>query len=303
VGRVGEGAVKRALAIVSAMAACSAPARRSIEIANVPHVDPIAPASASTPSEPKTPDLAAEATLVLPIPARDQAKEAPKSGWCGETAIQEGLLHLGVWAPQALINRAGHPKHPDLYSQEMPIALAELGVKYTFYAPKKAGFDAFAAFARASLDEGDPVIGGVKILPTEHPEWGLDHFVLIVGYGAKGLLVNTTWGSREWVGDATKGLSFHDAFYGIRLRGVNLTKDAVGARLLVVEEDLAHVTLRVRCDGLQAGKAYRIERRKNRFDEKAKWSATFSTTSDHLDENVTVDANEPARFQCKPASS
>ena len=39
--------------------------------------------------------------LALAIPARKQHEDAPPSGWCGETAIQEGLLHLGVWASHA----------------------------------------------------------------------------------------------------------------------------------------------------------------------------------------------------------
>ena len=38
----------------------------------------------------------------------------------------------------------------------------------------------------------------MKIYPTAHPEWGLDHFVLAVGLDARGLTVNTTWGS--WLG-------------------------------------------------------------------------------------------------------
>ena len=57
-------------------------------------------------------------SVVLPITPREHAREAPPEGWCGETAIQEGLLHLGVWAPQRLINRVGKPAHPDLYSTE-----------------------------------------------------------------------------------------------------------------------------------------------------------------------------------------
>ncbi len=45
------------------------------------------------------------------------------------------------------------------------------------------------------------MLAGVKVLPTQHPEWGLDHFVLVVGHGDQGLLVNTTWGDRRWVRD------------------------------------------------------------------------------------------------------
>jgi len=84
----------------------------------------------------------------------------------------------------------------------------------------------------------------VKILPTKHPEWGLDHFVLVVGYGERGLLVNTTWGHREWVSDTTTpGLSFKNAFYAIRLDGVR----EAGARLTVLSESDGKVKLRVTC--------------------------------------------------------
>src|SRR5687767_11164644 len=133
-----------------------------------------------------------DADVLLPIPARAQAPESPPSGWCGETAIQEGLLYLGVWAPQRLINQAGHPSHPDLYSPDIPVALAELGVRTIVYPARGKGYEPFAKWIRASIEDGDPVLAGVKILPTEHPEWGLDHFVLVVGHGTKGLLVNTT---------------------------------------------------------------------------------------------------------------
>ena len=69
------------------------------------------------------PDPADEADLVLTIPARSQAPESPPAGWCGETAIQEGLLFLGRSVPQSAINRAGRPVHPDLYATEIPTAL------------------------------------------------------------------------------------------------------------------------------------------------------------------------------------
>jgi hypothetical protein len=194
------------------------------------------------------PAAAEEEPTPLPIPDRKQAAESPPSGWCGETAIQEGLLYLGAWEPQRLINRAGRPLHPDLYSHEIPVALATLRVEYSVYAPRRAGFDGFARWVRDALDAGDPVLAGVKILPTEHPDWGLDHFVLVVGYGARGLLVNTTWGRREWVADTTTpGLSFKNAFYGIRLRRLRGDSDARPARVTVLDEGGPTVRLRVQC--------------------------------------------------------
>jgi len=153
-----------------------------------------------------------------------------------------------MWAPQRAVNAAGHPAHPDLYSNDIPVALTNLGVRYTTYSAPARGFVPFARWIRESIDQGDPVVAGVKILPTEHPDWGLDHFVLVVGYGERGLLVNTTWGRREWVGDTTSpGLSFKDAFYANRLRGWSASAGA--ARITRADESGATVTLRVACAG------------------------------------------------------
>lgn len=240
----------------------------------------------------------ADATATLPIPARSHAKESPPQGWCGETAIQEGLLHLGVWAPQRLINKAGKPVHPDLYSPDIPVALTELGVRFTVYS-RGRGYEPFARWVREAIDLGDPVLAGVKILPTEHPEWGLDHFVLVVGHGTEGLLVNTTWGSRRWVGDTkTPGLSLANAFYGLRLSGVTLPAGALAARLAVLEESADSVKMRATCTGLKTGLAYRIERRTSRSEDKPAWSETVTAASGQVSSEVTLDAARSARFQC-----
>jgi len=244
--------------------------------------------------------LAAPSPVVLPITPREHAREAPPEGWCGETAIQEGLLHLGVWAPQRLINKVGKPAHPDLYSTDIPVALTDLGVRYTFY-PGGRGFDAFAAWIRAALDAGDPVLAGVKILPTKHPEWGLDHFVLVVGYGNDRLLVNTTWGHREWVSDTTTpGLSFAKAGYAIRLTGLALAPNARSARLVVLEENDTTVKVRVMCTGLEKGAPYTMERRSNRADAKPLWTEEATAAGDRIERDVTVEADRASRFQCVP---
>lgn len=175
----------------------------------------------------------------LPIPDRAQHPSSPPSGWCGETAIQEALLNLGVWASQRRIHAAGNSKHPDLYSDEIPVALTALGVSFTRYAPSKK--TSYEQFVRDAIDAGRPVLAGVKILPTEHPTWGLDHFVLVVGYGPAGLLVNTTWGKQQWVTEtAQKGLSFKNAFYALAIHGS-------GPRLRVLEETAKQVRLSVEC--------------------------------------------------------
>ncbi|MBN1610184.1 MAG: hypothetical protein JW940_26390 [Polyangiaceae bacterium] len=251
----------------------------------------------------------ADAALVLPIAARSQAPESPASGWCGETAIQEGLLHAGAWTPQRLINRAGRPAHPDLYSSEIPRALERLGVRYAFYSPRSRSYDAFAAWMRAALEAGEPVFAGVKILPTQHPEWGLDHFVLVVGHGPKGFLVNTTWGHRAWVSDTTTpGLSFRNVSYGIRLQGLAHPSDRQPARLSVIDEGPATVKLRIACEGLTAGASYRIERRRSASDKEPLWSETATASGSRVEKELTVEADQPARFCCvllpgQPASA
>lgn len=225
----------------------------------------------------------------LPIPDRPQAPESPPSGWCGETAIQEGLLHLGVWASQRAIHKAGNSKHPDLYSNELPTALTALSVQTSTYVPNAKDAKGYAAWVRAAIDAGDPVIAGVKLLPSEHPMWGLDHFVLVVGYGEPGLLVNTTWGRQEWASElSTKGISFAKAFYAIRLEGVPLPKGALAARLKVLTETPASVTLSIACVGLGSGDAFRIEKRKAATDAKG----------EIVSSPVTLDPASTARFHC-----
>jgi hypothetical protein len=205
-----------------ALVACSEGARAPVAAAPAASSSPAAvapPADAGVPDAAPG-DPADDAELVLAIPARSQAPEAPPSGWCGETAIQEGLLHLGVTRSQSAINKAGHPAHADLYATEIPRALTELGVKFTPYAGAR-GYEPYRAWVIKALEAGHPVLAGVKLVPSEHPSWGLDHFVLVVGHGRRGLLVNTTWGYRAWVSDdGASGLSFKGAFYGLRLDGV-----------------------------------------------------------------------------------
>jgi hypothetical protein len=288
-----------------ALAACGAAARPGLAEAPTvrasgappPQIEaPVLPPSSTLVSAPS--DVSAETAVVLPIPAREQSDESPAEGWCGETAIQEGLLYLGVWAPQRIIHRAGRPRHPDLYANEIPMALTVLGVRYTFYPARARSFPAFAAWARGALEDGDPVLAGVKILPTAHPRWDLDHFVLVVGHGAKGLLVNTTWGSRAWVADGETGLSFKDAVYGIRLHGLRLAANARPARLAVLAEGEATVTVRASCTGLESGKPYRLERRRHARAPEAEWSRTLVAVSGRVDAELTFDAGVAAQLQC-----
>ncbi len=198
-----------------------------------------------------------DAALVLPIPARKQHPDSPPTGWCGETAIQEALLYYGVWASQRTIHAAGKPRNPDLYSDELPAALQALGFSLEMYRPvRSAGYEGFARWVREAIDRGVPVLIGVKILPTQNPQWDVDHFVLAVGYGKKGLLVNTTWGHREWVDDkAVKGLSLRNPSFALRILTPPVLpvseKNKNRARLSVIGETRSAVTLRIECPGTE----------------------------------------------------
>lgn len=240
----------------------------------------------------------AESSVSLPIPDRPQDAKSPPSGWCGETAIQEGLLHLGMWASQRRINAAGKPAHPDLYSTEIAGALAALGVETTVYSPKKRGFEAYAAWVADAIDHGDPVFAGVKLVPSEHPEWGLDHFVLVVGHGDQGLLVNTTWNRQLWANaKTTEGISFQNAFFAIRLRDISAPDGSTRARLTVIDESSERVSLRVECSGLVPGARVRVERRAAARGDMV-WSEHAIGEGGSAEWRVVVEGDELARFRC-----
>ena len=203
-----------------------------------------------------------------------------------------------MWAPQRLINAAGRPVHPDLYSPEIPVALGALGVRHTFYAGAR-GYEPFAKWVRAAIDEGVPVFAGVKLLPTQHPEWGLDHFVLAVGHGPKGILVNTTWGSQKWIdATATTGISLERAFYGIRLTGLATAPSATAARVTVLDETAPNVKVRVSCTGLSKDSVYRIEQRTLGNPSKLTWHTTATASDGKIEREITLAAAQPARFVC-----
>lgn len=132
-------------------------------------------------------------TVDLGIPDRAWAPDRPdlKVGWCGEASIQMALSYFGKEISQHDINKAGSPAHADLYAHDIDPALQTLGVKYRAFDTGGADVSGFIAWIRAELDMGRPVFCGLKIYPDQHPNWSLDHFVLVVGYKPGALLVNT----------------------------------------------------------------------------------------------------------------
>jgi hypothetical protein len=141
-----------------------------------------------------TPDslaIAPPPSVLLPIPNRLQDRDKPPQGWCAEASIQMGLLFFNKMVSQKEINTSGKPKHPDLNSNDINNALKYLNVNFTEWNADNHLLPQFMTWIQSNIAKGYPVICGVKINPTRHPEWPLDHFVLAVGYNESGLFINT----------------------------------------------------------------------------------------------------------------
>ncbi len=224
----------------------------------------VASANSARTLEPANPKAGTKA-IALEIADTGQEQRRPASGWCGEAAIQMALAYYGGYASQQAINRAGKPEHPDLYAHEIPRAMRSIGLDYS---PWKAdGLGPFLKWIKGQLAEGRPVLLGVKIYPTAHPEWALDHFVLAVGCTAETLTFNTTWGRAETKTFASlstqdKGLSFanrYGTYYGYAITGMKMASGQTGlkpVRLAIDRDGDKQVKLRVSMGGLERGKRY-----------------------------------------------
>lgn len=130
------------------------------------------------------------ASVNLGIPDRAWAPGHDDVGWCGETCIQMALGHYGREISQEQINQAaGSPA--DITEIDMDRALKALGVTSETWNESNRDVDQFIAWVRSQVSAGRPVICGTKIYPDENPSWYVDHFVLAVGFGETGLLLNT----------------------------------------------------------------------------------------------------------------
>jgi hypothetical protein len=205
----------------------------------------------------------------LEIPDVGQEKRQPREGWCGESSIQMALAYYGAYASQKAINRAGKPKHPDLYSENLPVAMDALGLRY-----KQWGGDGpqpIVKWVRGELAAGHPVLISVKIYPTAHPDWSLDHFVLVTGCNKNALTLNDTWGSREsrtntQLMSKDKGLSLinrQNTCLGYSILGLKSSSSPAGlkpTRIQIHHADDKRVELRVTAENLKRGQHYRLVR-------------------------------------------
>ncbi len=169
----------------------------------------------------------------LGIPDRAWAKDRPDLtvGWCGEASIQMALGYYGREVSQLEINQAGKPANADLYAQDIDPALKALGAKYTAYENKGGDVHGFIRWIRAELDQGRPVFCGLKIYPDQHPNWSLDHFVLVVGHKPGALLVNTQLDAsgQIWIQESQL-TSFEVGYSFENVHHLYLGRSIIGAR-------------------------------------------------------------------------
>ncbi len=258
---------------------------------------------------------AADKAICLEIPDTGQEKRRPEGGWCGEAAIQMAMSYYGAYASQQAINRAGKAVHPDLYANEVPIAMSNLGLE--FKAWNSEGMSAFLRWVQGELAAGHPVLLGVKIYPTAHPEWGLDHFVLAVGCTKVSLTYNTTWKRQDTrtfaqLSSHERGLSFANRsgrYYGLAITGIKASPAEVGTkptRIRINQERDKEVELHVTAENLEPGKRYRLWKftdmaAAEQASTPGKLVRSFVADGPSAEYSETINMDDARIYRCIPA--
>ena len=121
-------------------------------------------------------------------------------GWCGETSIQMAAARFGLDVSQLEVHNASAPPTPDIfYREDILRALEALGLGYEEWdASGSPEFEAFKAWVLDHLKNGFPVLAGTmtREYADEKPYY---HYVLLTGYNAEGLCVNTNMIGRRLI--------------------------------------------------------------------------------------------------------
>jgi len=249
--------------------------------------------------------------VLLGIDARTNAFDHPPEGWCGEVAIQEALMFYGAYYPQSHINEAGNPKHPDLYSNELPIALTNIGMQIERWTRQKTAMPKFIGWVRKQINNGLPVLSGVKIYPTKHKEWSLDHFILITGFKGDSIVLNTTWGYKETLSNRQmrskqKGFSFanrYDSYYGISIKGWKLpSSNSFPVRLFSQKETVNQMAVIIKCEELEPGVEYSLYKLSSPDEKIKKPIITFKAERTVHAFQDTFSKNTPVIYRCQESN-
>lgn len=206
-------------------------------------------------------------SVLLPIADRQWDPAAPPEGWCGETAIQLAAGWYGAFVSQAKVNALGQPKTPDLWEHDVPTALRALKLRFE-RGPKSRA--ALLTFIVEQLRLGRPVVLGTKIIPTDHPEWHVDHLVLAVGFSPEGLIIDTnvedgqltvSWaGLQSAEGDKTYSLVNQSGeVFGFAVTGF-YEPSPLPVRVIIAEQSADQATVDVVVPDLREGLSYELIR-------------------------------------------
>ena len=169
-------------------------------------------------------------------------------------------------------------------------------------------YAAFTGWLKAQLDAGQPVVIGMKINPTQHPEWGVDHFLLAVGHSEDSLTYNTTWNKQvtktfKDLGTAEPDLSFknrYNSYFGVAVTGPEGLGDGFAAvRLFVRKEDAKEAAVTVKCEGLEAGARYVVYRLASVGQKTATPLCVFEAKSPIFAFADTVAPADTAIYRCR----
>jgi hypothetical protein len=242
----------------------------------------------------------------LNIPDRPHAPERPKEGWCGECAVQQALLFHGAYFPQRAINRAGSPRNPDLYAQDIPVALKNLRVRFAL-GPSRAPLPDFLDWVRGRIRTGIPVFTGMKIHPTKHANWILDHFTLTVGCRGSALTVNTTWDKQveltsDQLQSTAKGLSFanrHKRYFAIAILGPEKKREGEATvRIFVLDESKEKIALLLKAESLVPGVIYEVTRSFS-LDREGFPFLSIGAKRESQAFHDTIPTGHPAVYRCR----
>ncbi len=166
-----------------------------------------------------------------------------EEGSCGECCLWSVLQAKGIDATQIEINKAGGNPGRGLHFEELFFALNEYKSDYVDLTRSVHSSDSVKKSKRyhsflydditPRVKKGNPVLIGIKIYPTQKPDWAADHFVLVVGYNEKtNELIYNNFEKRQrinaeqLVSQAENGYSFINKYdWVIAIEFSNFTED------------------------------------------------------------------------------
>ena len=158
-------------------------------------------------------------------------REYERDDYCAEVCIQEALMYYGMNLSQDDINKAGGKDNSSGLENREQItqALNNLGANFEtwyFTQGQDMNYSEYLDFLKSKLSQGFPVLAGVKINPTKHPEWINDHYILLAGFTDDSFIYNSP-SERETMTFADFENSGHymltnnyRIFFGVAFKGI-----------------------------------------------------------------------------------